>query len=180
MVEFAAVLLPILLIVVGIIQFGLLLGANVTLTNAGREGARAATIARFNVEATRATNDLDRCTAVVDAVRQSFGIMTAASPNFVVSRPCSSGMATDLNGDGLHDRWVNGDLTMTLCSSMATPTAPCPTTGTYCTLSEPVGCLVQVSIAYRSDIIVPFIGALIPTDANGRFVQTAVATMVVN
>jgi len=180
MVEFAAVLLPILLIVVAIIQFGLLLGANVTLTNADREGARAATISRYNVEATRSTNDLDRCTAVVDAVRQSFGIMTAASPHFVVTRPCSVGMAADLNGDGLHDRWVNGDLTMTLCSSMATPTSPCPTTGTYCALNEPVGCLVQVRIAYRSDIIVPFIGSFLPTDANGRFIQTTVATMVVN
>ena len=180
MVEFAAVLLPILLIVVAIIQFGLLLGANVTLTNADREGARAATISRYNVEATRSTNDLDRCTAVVDAVRQSFGIMTAASPHFIVTRPCSVGMAADLNGDGLHDRWVNGDLTMTLCSSMATPTSPCPTTGTYCALNEPVGCLVQVRIAYRSDIIVPFIGSFLPTDANGRFIQTTVATMVVN
>ena len=41
MVEFAAVLLPVLLIIVGIIQFGLLFGANVTLTNAAREAARA-------------------------------------------------------------------------------------------------------------------------------------------
>ena len=49
MVEFAAVLLPMLLIVVGIIQFGLLFGANVTLTNAAREAARAATISQFNV-----------------------------------------------------------------------------------------------------------------------------------
>ena len=40
MVEFAMVLLPLLLIVVGIIQFGLLFGANVTLTNAAREAAR--------------------------------------------------------------------------------------------------------------------------------------------
>ncbi len=39
MVEFAAVLLPVLLIVVGIVQFGLLFGANVTLTNAAREAA---------------------------------------------------------------------------------------------------------------------------------------------
>ena len=180
MVEFAVVLLPIILIVVGIVQFGLLLNANVTLTNAGREGARAGTISRYNVEATRSVNDIDRCTAVVDAVRQSFGIMTAASPHFVVTRPCSVGMATDLNGDGLHDRWVNGDLTMTLCASMATPTSACPTTGTYCTLNEPVGCLVQVRVTYRSDIIVPFIGSFVPTDSNGRFVQTAVATMVVN
>src|SRR5687768_15766580 len=42
LVEFAAVLLPLLLIVVGIVQFGFLFGANVTLTNAAREAARAA------------------------------------------------------------------------------------------------------------------------------------------
>ena len=53
MVEFAAVLLPILLIVVGIIQFGLIFGANVTLTNAAREGARAATISRYDIASTR-------------------------------------------------------------------------------------------------------------------------------
>jgi Flp pilus assembly protein TadG len=180
MVEFAAVLLPLLVIVVGIIQLGLILGANVTLTNAAREGARAGTIAQYDVAESRAVNDLDRCTAVLDAARQSFGIMTAASPNFVVTRPCGVGMASDLNGDGLHDRWVNGDLTITLCASMATPTSACPTTGTYCTLDDPVGCLVQVRLTYRSDIVVPIIGGLLGTDGGGRFPQTTVATMVIN
>jgi hypothetical protein len=180
MVEFAAVLLPILLLIVGIIQFGLIFGANVTLTNAAREASRSATIARYDHELTRSANDVDRCTAALDAARQSFGLMNAASPNFTVSRPCPGGSGSDLNGDGLHDRWVNGDMTMTLCSSMATPTSPCPTTGTYCTLSDPVGCLVQVTLTYRSDIIVPFIGDLLSTDGGGRFVQTATATMVVN
>jgi Flp pilus assembly protein TadG len=180
MVEFAAVLLPILLIVVGIVQFGLLFGANVTLTNAAREGARAATIARYDNELPRSSNDVNRCTAALDAARQSFGLMNAAQPNFTVTRPCPSGSASDLNGDGLHDRWVNGDVTITLCSSMATPSSPCPTTDTYCTLSEPAGCLVQVTVTYRSDIIVPFIGDLLSTDAGGRFVQSATATMVVN
>lgn len=180
MVEFATVLLPILLLIVAIIQFGLLFGANVTLTNAAREAARAATIARFDIELPRATNDLDRCTAALDAARNSFGLMTASAPNFSSTRPCPSSSATDLNGDGLHDRWVNGDLTMTLCSSMATPTSPCPTTGTYCGLNDPTGCLVQVTLTYRSDIIVPIIGELLAKDAGGRFVQTARATMVVN
>jgi hypothetical protein len=180
MVEFAAVLLPLLVIVVGIIQLGLILGANVTLTNAAREGARAGTIARFDVAESRAVNDLDRCTAILDAARQSFGILAASSPNFVVTRPCPVGSATDLNGDGLHDRWVNGDLTITLCASMATPTTACPTTGAYCTLNEPTGCLVQVRLTYRSDIIVPFIGDILNTDAHGRFVQTTTTTMVVN
>lgn len=74
MVEFAAVLLPILLLVVGIIQFGLIFGANITLTNAAREGARAATIARYDI-ANPAANDTNRCTSVLNAARNSFGIM---------------------------------------------------------------------------------------------------------
>jgi Flp pilus assembly protein TadG len=180
MVEFAAVLLPMLLIVVGIIQFGLLLGANVTLTNAARESARAATVELFDVAASRATNDVNRCTASLDAALQSFGLLTASSPHFAVTDPCPAGSGSDLNGDGYHDRWVNGDLTMTLCASMATPTSPCPTTGTYCVTDDPVGCLVQVTLTYRSDIIVPFLGALLPVDGNGRFVQHATTTMVVN
>jgi hypothetical protein len=180
MVEFAAVLLPILLIVVGIIQFGLIFGTNVTLTNAAREAARAATISRFDIEVTRAVNDVDRCSRSVEAAVQSFGLMSTAAPNFSATRPCPSGSGSDLNGDGLHDRWVNGDVTITLCSSMATSTSPCPTTGTYCTTTDPVGCLVQVRVTYRSDIIVPFMGEILSTDAGGRFVQTASATMVVN
>ena len=172
------VLLPLLLIVVGIIQLGLLFATNVTLTNATREAARAATIYKFEVASSRATNDMDRCTAALAAARQSFGILTAASPHFSAASTCPAG--SDLNGDGYHDRWVNGDLTLTLCASMATPTSPCPTTGTYCTVDDPVDCLVQVSITYRSDIVVPFIGALLPTDASGRFVQSSVATMVMN
>ena len=64
LVEFAAVLLPIMLVVVAIIQFGLIFGANVTLTNAAREAARAATIVRYDIGASRAVNDL------VDAPRR--------------------------------------------------------------------------------------------------------------
>lgn len=180
MVEFAAVLIPVLLLVVGIVQFGLIFGANVTLTNAAREAGRAATISRYDIASSRTVNDLNRCTLALDAARQSFGLMHAASPNFVVTRPCPSGAGADLNGDGLHDRWVNGDLTMTLCASMATPTSACPTTGTYCTADDPGGCLVQVTLIYRSDIIVPLIGDLLAKDAGGRLVQRATATMVVN
>lgn len=180
LVEFAAVLLPILLVVVAIIQFGLLFGANVTLTNAAREAARSATIAHYDIAASRAVNDLDRCTAALDAGTRAFGILSASAPHFTASRPCPAGSASDLNGDGLHDRWVNGDITVTLCTAMATPTSPCPTAGTYCATQDPVGCIVQVSLTYRSDIIVPLIGPLLSTDASGRFVQSVTATMVMN
>jgi Flp pilus assembly protein TadG len=183
MVEFAAVLLPILLVVVGIIQFGLLLNVNVTITNAAREGARAATIQVYSTAsgATRATNDIDRCTAARTAATQSFGMLSTSAPNFTGSSACSGG--TDLNSDGLQDRWVNGDLTVSICAQMATSSSPCPNgsdPASYCTLTEPEGCLVRVEVTYRSDIIVPFISALLETDANGRFVQRAVATMVIN
>lgn len=69
---------------------------------------------------------------------------------------------------------------MTICSSVATPTAPCPAVGTYCATTDPTECLVQVRFTYRSDIIVPFIGDILATDAGGRFVQGATATMVIN
>jgi len=39
---------------------------------------------------------------------------------------------------------------------------------------------VQVRFTYRSDIIVPFIGDILATDAGGRFMQSASATMVIN
>jgi Flp pilus assembly protein TadG len=183
LVEFAAVLLPILLIVVGIIQFGLLFNANVTITNAAREGARAATIYVYTTEpgASRTTNDIDRCTAARTAATQAFGLLTTTAPNFTGSSSCSSG--TDLNGDGMQDRWVNGDVTISLCARMATSSASCPSssdTASYCTQTDGAGCLVRVALTYRSDIIVPLISALLPTDSNGRLVQRAVATMVVN
>ena len=174
------VLIPVLLLVVAIIQFGLLFGANVTLTNAAREAARAATIARYDIELTRTSNDVNRCTAALDAARNSFGFISSSSPYFTATEPCPAGSGSDQNGDGLNDRWVNGDITMTMCSSMATPSSPCPETGTYCGLHDPTGCFIQVTLTYRSDIIVPIIGDLLAKDAGGRFVQTVRATMVVN
>lgn len=180
MVELAFVLLPTLLIVVGIVQFGLLFGANVTLMNATREAARAATVMRYDIALSRASNDLSRCTDAVEGAIQSFGTLAATAPNFSATRPCSAGSASDLNGDGLHDRWVSGDVTVSICSAMATATTPCPTAGSYCTTTDPAGCLVQVRLTYRSDIVVPLIGALLSSDGSGRFVHTEVTTMVIN
>ncbi|RQD73605.1 MAG: hypothetical protein D5R97_09185 [Candidatus Syntrophonatronum acetioxidans] len=44
LVEFALVLLPLLLILLGIIEFGWLLNGHITITSAAREGARAAAV----------------------------------------------------------------------------------------------------------------------------------------
>lgn len=162
MVEFAAVLLPIMLIVVGIIQFGLLFTAEVTLTNAAREGGRSGTIYVYT-GTSQATNDLNRCTAVVRASTAAFGLLSTSTPHFTAADPCTSGHQVDAN------TWVNGDLRITYSQPAGVVTNDARR-----------GYHIAVRLAYRSDIIVPLIGPILPTDGNGRFVHAAQVTMVIN
>jgi Flp pilus assembly protein TadG len=178
LVEFAAVLLPVLLLIVGIIQFGLLFGASVTLTNAARESARAATIYIYDNSHTKAWNDAERCGEAVEAAQQALGFLSASTPHFTVTLN-GTGACPTPSGDGQ----TNGDLTITYCDHVTTPDGDCPDgtdPDTTCIPDTREGCLVRITLTYRSDVIVPFIGGLIGTDVNGRFVQTATATMVVN
>lgn len=160
LVEFALVILPFLLLVVGTVQFGLLLNANVTLTNAAREGARAGSIYAYRNTDTVAMNDRARCTDVVTAVTQAFGLLDATAPNFSTANPCPA-----LSGD----TWVNGDITITYTRPSAVPVN-----------DAREGYQMRVRVTYRQNIIVPLIGGLLATDANGRFVQRAEVTMVIN
>jgi Flp pilus assembly protein TadG len=176
LVEFAAVLLPLVLIVVGIIQFGLLYGAHVTLTNAAREGARAGTIYVYDQNHTAFWNDAHRCGAILEAVTESFGLLDDAAPHFTTT--VSAGACTTPTSTTL----VNGDMTVSYCAS-ATSDDPCPDPGnslTNCVTDSRQGCLVRVEIRYHSDIVVPLITDLLSTDGGGRFLQRAIATMVVN
>jgi Flp pilus assembly protein TadG len=178
LVEFAAVLLPILLLIVGVIQFGLLFGASVTLTNAVRESARAATIYVYDNGHTKTWNDAERCGDAVDAARQSMGMLSTSSAHFSTTQT-GTGACPTPTGDGQ----VNGDLTISYCDHVTTPDGACPDTtdpDTTCPWDNRESCLVRVTLVYRSDIIVPFIGALIGQDSSGRFAQTVTATMVVN
>jgi Flp pilus assembly protein TadG len=177
LVEFAAVLMPVLLLIVGIVQFGLLFGANVTLTNAAREGARAGTIYVYDYSHTKAWNDAQRCGDVAEAAMQGFGMLSTSSPHFSVT--LSSGACPTPSGDGQ----TNGDMTISYCDRVLTPDGDCPDStdpGTVCVPDTREGCLLRVTLTYRSDIIVPFIGSLLSTDGSGRFVQRVTATMVVN
>ena len=178
LVEFAAVLLPVLLLIVGIIQFGLLFGASVTLTNAARESARAATIYVYDNSHTKAWNDAARCGEAVEAAQQAFGYLSTSTPHFTVT-VTGTGACPTPAGDGQ----TNGDLTITYCDHVTTPDGDCPDgtdSDTTCIPDTREACLVRITLTYRSDIIVPFIGGLIGTDVNGRFMQNATATMVVN
>jgi len=177
MVELAAVLLPLLLIMVGIVQFGLLFGAHVTLTNAAREGARSATIYSYDHGESKVWNDGRRCGAAVEAATAAFGFLAASSPYFSVTT--SGDSCVTASGE----TQVNGDVTISYCSAVADAADPCPDSAdptTNCSGDMRTGCLVRVTLAYRSDIVVPFLGSILRTDAAGRFVQRASVTMVVN
>lgn len=178
MVEFAAVLMPILLLLVGIIQFGFLFGANVTLTNAAREGARAGTIQIYNPTLTRQQNDQARCTAVLAAAKNEFGLLSDSAPHFSATSPCPLTAGTAY-ADGRI--WTNGSVVIQYCDHVTTPDGDCPDSSdpdTVCTNDSRKGCLVRVELTYRSDIIVPLIGPILGT--NGLFDQRATATMVIN
>lgn len=159
LVEFAFVLLPIMLVMVGIVQFGLLFNANVAIANAAREGARAGTIYVY-VGSDKNANDRNRCTAILTAATQAFGLLSTSAPHFSATSPCPAGSG---------DTWQNGDLLIEY-SKPDSVTAN----------DSRKGYRVTVTLTYRSDLIVPLVGSFLATDGNGRFVQQARVTMVVN
>ena len=177
LVEFAMVLLPVMLIVVGIVQFGLLFGANVTLTNAAREGARAGTVYVYDHSESRLWNDAHRCGTILAATRGSMGFLSTSAPNF----------SATLNADGScptpsGETQVNGSITVTYCSGVTTPDAPCPDgtdPDTTCGPETREECLLRVTVRYRSAIIVPFMGDILGS-GSGLFDQSAAVTMVLN
>ena len=150
--EFALVLTPLMLVLLGILQMGLILNAYVTISNATREGARAATVYLYDRTQSKATNDANREQAARTALRQAMGILSTNPPqlatsDLVVSYPC----------DG------------------ASPPPNCAPT------SEPrSGQYVSVRTTYHLDILIPLIGELLPKDAGGRLAMTAQVTMVIN
>lgn len=177
LVEFAIVLVPLLVILVGVIQFGFLFGANVTLTNAAREGARAGTIYVYDQTHTKAWNDAARCGAIVAAARNAFGMLDPNAPHFTVT--LSGGACPTPVGDSQ----TNGDLALSYCSRLDDAGGPCPDPGdstTTCAPDTRQGCLLRVSLTYHSDVVLPLVGAFLSTDGQGRFAQRVTATMVVN
>lgn len=181
MVEFAAVLLPLLVLIVGIVQFGLIFGANVSLTNAAREAAREATIHRYNPTDGNAAEGIERCTEAVKAGTAAFGFLSPSSPHWSAPTPCPGGV--DLNGDGLHDLWTNGDVEISYCAGGTAPGGDCPATSdssTFCTVDSGSGCLVRVQLKYNQSLVVPLLDAVLDNDGNGLFEISADAAMVMN
>jgi hypothetical protein len=183
LVEFSLVLIPLLLLLLGIIQMGLVFNAQVTITNAAREGARAATIYAYSLDGaqpgppacnttTRATNDACRNAYALYFAQQAFGALSGASPQFVTGTWTQSGLDPNsrcASGTTCTTTYTNGDVVVTY-------TVPANVVD-----SDPrTGERVTVQITYHQDLFVPLISSFLPHDSNGRLAQGSTVTMVIN
>jgi len=98
LVEFA-LLLPILMyILMGIMQFGLIFAAYLTMNNAVREGARWASIYIYDNNQTQSANDTARNNGLLNTAVNARGILnmssTSNTTNFAAGASWSSGTST--------------------------------------------------------------------------------------
>lgn len=159
LVEFALVILPLFVILLGIIQFGFIFNAYVTMTNASREGARLGTIYVFEPGLSKSQNDLARNNKIKERVIGSMNLLTKTAPNFSTSTTWTQSGTT----------FTNGDLVVEYSNPAAVPET-----------DTRVGQQITVRALYHQDLIIPLIAQLLPRDANGRLGLTSETTMVVN
>lgn len=159
LVEFALVLIPLFIILLGIIQFGFVFNAYVTLTNAAREGARIGTVYVYDSSLSKSQNDLARNEAIRTSLINSMNLLTKTSPNFSTTSTWTQSSLTFTNGDLIVTYVKPGDVTET---------------------DARVGQQVTVRATYHQDLIIPLISTFLPKDAGGRLALTGEVTMVVN
>ena len=159
LVEFALVLTPLFLVLLGIIQVGLVINGYVTIANASREGARSASIYLWDQTLTPAENDAARNEAARQSILAGMGLLSTSAPEF--------GASSTWTGSG--DTFTDGDLVITY-------TVPAGVTASDARTGEQM----SISLTYHLDLVIPLVSAILPHDADGRLPLGAQVTMVVN
>jgi Flp pilus assembly protein TadG len=85
MAEFALILTPLMVVLLGIMQMGFVMNAYVTLSNAAREGARSASVYLYDRTLDKATNDANRLTVARSTIDSSMGLLKNTAPQFASS-----------------------------------------------------------------------------------------------
>ena len=159
LVEFSLVLVPLFMLVLGIIQFGLIFNSYVTLTNAAREGARTGTIYVYNRTLTKAQNDAARNAAIRDSVMSSMNLLSTTGPNFSSGTTWTQTATT----------YANGDIVVTYALPAGIVESDTRT-----------GQKLTVRLTYHQDLMIPMISSLLPQDSGGRLALPGEVTMVIN
>lgn len=176
LVEFALVMMPLFIILLGIIQFGFIFNAYVTMTNAVREGSRAASVYIYDSGCSKSQNDRLRSDVAERALRGSMNMLTKAAPQYAVTTASPPSPPSQKCVD--KGMWAssNGGLTLTNGDLVITYSNPAVVTET----DARVGQQVTVRATYHQDLIIPLIAEMLPRDANGRLGLPAEVTMVLN
>ena len=159
LVEFALVVPPMLLIILGIIQFGFIFNTYVTMTNATREAARTGTIYRYDGALSKAQNDAARNAEVLTSLKASMNYLSRTAPEFT-------------NGG----TWSSSGLTFTNGDIVVTYTIPAGLTDS----DARTGQEITVTATYHQTLVIPLISGLLPHDAGGRMPLSGQVTMVIN
>jgi hypothetical protein len=159
LVEFALILMPLFLILLGIIQFGFIFNTYVTMTNAARDAARLGTVYVYDRTLTKDQNDLARNESIKTQVLASMNGLSQTTPRFTTGSTWTKSGLIYTNGDLIITYEVPSDVTD----------------------SDPrTGERITVSATYHQDLIIPLISALLPKDTNGRMGLGGIVTMVIN
>jgi Flp pilus assembly protein TadG len=159
LVEFALVLTPLFLVLLGIIQFGFIFNTYVTLTNSAREGARSGTVFICDPGDSKDQNDLARNEAIRAAVVGSMNLLATTAPRFTNS-----------------GTWTKSGLVFTTGDLVVTYAVPSDVVDTDCRRGE----TIDVRATYHQDLIIPIISNFLPHDAGGRLSLVGDVTMVIN
>ena len=159
LVEFALVLTPLFLILLGIIQFGFIFNAYITLTNATREATREGSIYMYDRLLTKSGNDSARNAEILATFQNSLNLLSPTTPHFT-----TTGTWTQSG-----DTFTNGDVTITYV-------LPASVSDNVTRMGQ----TVTVQVRYHQDLVIPLISALLPRDGSGRMVLTGEVTMVIN
>jgi Flp pilus assembly protein TadG len=159
LVEFALVLTPLFLVLLGIIQFGFIFNSYVTLTNSAREGARSGTVYICDPGDSKDQNDLARNEAIRAAVVGSMNLLATTAPRFANS-----------------GSWTRSGLVFTTGDLVVTYAVPSDVVDTDCRRGE----TINVRATYHQDLIIPIISNFLPHDAGGRLSLVGDVTMVIN
>ena len=150
---------PLMLILLGLIQFGFIFNGYITMTNSAREAARIGSIYIYDRSLSKDQNDTARNNAVRTALLASFNTLTTTAPNFTSSTTWTKSSLT----------WTTGDLSVAYVIPAGS------------TDNDPrQGQRMTVRATYHLTLFIPLISGLLSKDAGGRLPITTESTMVVN
>jgi len=168
LVEFALLLPVLMLILMGIMQFGLIFAVYLTMNNTVREGARWASIYIYDNSQTLAQNDAARNNGLLDRIVASRGILSmtrgANTPNFSDANAWTSGTGanaaclyatnTDPGPDLLY--WTNGDTLVCYSNPTGVPSGSTTRKGYY----------LYVESYYHLQVFMPLLQTFLPDDTS--------------